>query len=78
MRVGDLVTLSAYARKLKCRSMEVEGNFVGIITEVIKWGVVDMAWAGCEDYAVRWAADAQPQNRLNIKTYLRRELKYVK
>ena len=77
MNVGDLVTLSAYARTLKCLSTEVEGNFVGIITEVIKWGA-DMAWAGCEDYAVRWAADAQPQNRLNIKTYLRRELRYVK
>ena len=76
MRVGDLVTLSAYARKLKCRSREVEGNFVGIITEVNKWA--GAAWAGCEDYAVRWATDAQPQNRLNIKTYLRRELKYVK
>ena len=76
MRVGDLVTLSAYARKLKCRSMEVEGNFVGIITEVIKWG--GAGWAGFEDYVVRWAADAQPQNRLNIWTYLRRELKYVK
>ena len=77
MRVGDLVTLSAYARKLKCRSTEVEGNFVGIITEVIKWGA-DIAWVGSIDYTVRWAADAQPQNRLNIWTYLRRELKYAK
>ena len=77
MRVGDLVTLSAYARKLKCRSREVEGNFVGIITEVIKWGAARSA-LDCEDYAVRWAADVQPQDRLNIKTYLRRELRYVK
>ena len=77
MNVGDLVTLSAYARTLKCRSTEVEGNFVGIITEVIKW-CADIALTGCEDYAVRWAGDTEPQNRLNIKTYLRRELKYVK
>ena len=76
MRVGDLVTLSAYARKLKWRSPEVEGNFVGIITEVVTWGGAD--WADFEDYVIRWAADVQPQNRLNIKTYLRRELKYVK
>jgi len=77
MRVGDLVTLSAYARKLKCRSPEVKGNFVGIITEVIQWRGTQ-GLAEFVDYVVRWAADVQPQNRLNIKTYLRRELRYVK
>ena len=49
MKVGDLVTLSAYGRSVK-RTSWVQNGDVGIITKVLK------GWQGQthNQYAVRW------------------------
>ena len=72
MKVGDLVTLSAYGRLSSYRQTEADGNFVGIITKVVPWS------GEVNDYVVQWAAPVQPQNRLTYGAYQRRELKYAK
>ena len=80
MKVGDLVTRSAYGKKVK-RSKWVEDNDIGIIVKLVPWGHSFL------EYKVRWVkSDYNTKNKNSsiAESYYwsenlpRKDLRYVK
>ena len=90
MKVGDLVTLSAYATNLSAMRRRspfytrVKGipRPVGIVTEIIKNPYAyEVAAAEANYYSVKWVKDKGPRGRgnwgLDKDRFVRRDLKFA-
>ncbi len=80
MKVGDLVTLSAYGKKVK-RSGWIEDNDIGIIIKLVPWGHSFL------EYRVKWRkSDYKNKSKASSITesyywsedFPRKDLRYVK
>ena len=72
MKVGDLVTLSAYGKSVKRASWIGDDNF-GLIIKVVPWGRV-----GDCDYIVRWQKPTLNRRWHHERYNQRKDLKYLK
>ena len=77
MKVGDLVTLSAYGQQ-RVRAEWIGRNDVGVITQVIKYGSGGYSYP--DDYQVYWQSTIwQSRGRWHCQRLnTRKDLKYVK
>lgn len=74
MKVGDLVTLSAYGQNLK-RTSWVAKDDVGLVSKTRRaWGIPD----GTLLYEVLWTKSAYNRGWWQQKTFDRKDLKLVK